>query len=212
MKPFIFLALTMSCFLSGCQPPGKAPEAEKSGDKIAPEGGDYLIVPGVRVGPLHGEHALENDLVQTFGAENIKKQAIYVGEGEEMPGYLIFPDTKDELQIAYDTTIAKDKPAFIRVEQEGTHWKTSTGISIGTTIEELVKINGHDFDFLGFEWDYGGFVTDWKNGKLNTDLRIRLGKDGGNLPTELIGDRTLSSNNPKIKGQKIKVASLDFSL
>jgi hypothetical protein len=212
MKHFFFMAILLTIIVMGCQPAGKPLQAENEKDGKAQEGGDYIIIPGKRIGPFTSEHALENDLVQTFGVNNIKKQSIYVAEGEEIPGYIVFPDTKDEIQIAYDTAVAKDKPAFIRIDQEGSHWKTNNGITIGTSLEELVKINGKDFDFFGFDWDYGGSVTDWKNGKLTNDLQVGLGYDSNNLPNELMGDRTISSNHPKVKGQKIKVAMFSFSL
>ena len=40
------------------------------------------------------------------------------------------------------------------------------GYSFGDGIEAVEKANGGPFAVSGFEWDYGGFVTDWKGGKL----------------------------------------------
>lgn len=173
---------------------------------------DFIIVPGQRVGPLAAAAARENDLIQTFGAENIKKQPIYIGEGFEMPGYLIFPDAPGELEVVYDTTVAMDKPAFIRVARADTQWKTDQGISLGTTLAELQAINGKPFLFYGFGWDYGGSVTNWNEGAISSDLMITLDAGEGEFPETLLGDQEISSDNPLLKDLPIRVVILEVRL
>ena len=87
-------------------------------------------------------------------------------------------------------------------------WKTDNGIAIGTTLEELVKINGKDFTFAGFEWDYAGVVTDWNTGKIDKKLGIYL--EPTNMEAifpDLIGDKEFPSSNEKAKAAGLKVAS-----
>ncbi len=42
------------------------------------------------------------------------------------------------------------------------------GVKIGTTLSELVKLNGKPFTFTGFDWDYGGYAI-FEKGKLEND-------------------------------------------
>ncbi|MCB9082337.1 MAG: hypothetical protein H6555_11575 [Lewinellaceae bacterium] len=173
---------------------------------------DFIIVPGQRVGPLAASAARENDLIQTFGAENIKKQPIYIAEGYEMPGYIIFPDTPSELEVVYDTTVAMDKPAFIRISRADTQWKTDQGITLGTTMAELQAINGKPFLFYGFGWDYGGAVTNWNDGAISSDLMITLDAGEGEFPDTLLGDQEISSDNPLLKDLPIRVVIMEVRL
>lgn len=61
-------------FVFACQPAGKKPQAEALNNGKQQAGGDFLLVPGQRIGPLYAAHSLENDLVQTFGVQNVKRR------------------------------------------------------------------------------------------------------------------------------------------
>lgn len=208
MKKDLLLILGLALLGQACQSGSQKPDATDA----TPTTENFQIIPGQQVGPLTSANARENDLVRVFGAKNVKKQPIYVGEGVEVPGYVVFGDTPEAMEILYDTAIAKNKPAMIRIAAEGTRWKTTTGITIGTTLAELVKINGKDFDLYGFGWDYGGAVADWKGGKLNTNLRIFLTVKQDEYPDAILGDRVLSSSDPALKGLPVVVFSMDIGL
>ena len=45
------------------------------------------------------------------------------------------------------------KIAEVLIENPNAPWMTNQGIGIGTTLEELIKINGKDIKFAGFEWE-----------------------------------------------------------
>ena len=57
----------------------------------------------------------------------------------------------------------------IRIEGEGAQWVTEEGIKIGTTLEELVNINGKDFNFYG-SFRYGARVKKLASGFLLPEL------------------------------------------
>jgi hypothetical protein len=170
---------------------------------------DFILVPGQRLGPFKAAHSTENDLVQTFGAKQVKAQDFAVGEGEVINGFVLFPDTQNEVQLGYDTTYAKGKPASIRILHPKSPWKTPEGVHIGTTLEELVKINGKAITFLGFGWDYGGTLSNYNGGKLKESLFIVLApKPDYELGENFLGDQEFSSESPDLDPKRIQVISL----
>lgn len=212
MKIFHFLFLLALSFVFACQPSGKTPQAEALKDGRQKAGGDFLLIPGERIGPLYAAHSMENDLVQTFGAHNVKRQEIYLGEGATAPGFVIFADTRNQVEVYYDTSIVKDRPAFLRISGEHTDWKSPEGITIGTTLEELVKINGKPVTFWGFGWDYGGAVSNWNAGKINAGLMLVLNDTRSNTPEELLGDKEILSTAPGVDLKRIKVVTINVRL
>ncbi len=135
-------------------------------------GGDtdpmWLIIPGVKVGPILPDTS-ESDLIKLYGKANIKNEKIYLyNEGEETEiGTVIYPnDPQKKLTIIWKDP---DKRNFLkRVEFYGdkSYWKTSEGVSLGTSLKELQQINEHNFIFWGFGWDGSGYIKSWENGKL----------------------------------------------
>ncbi len=119
-------------------------------------------------------------------------------EGEVMQGVILFPnDSTRKLNVFFFddemTQISLVQPDY------GVESWTAAGISIGMTMEELLAANGGPFEFYGFDWDYGGYITDFKGGNLDqVDGGCRLGvriepSRNGELPTNLIGDTVVSS-------------------
>jgi len=128
----------------------------------------WLIVPGGKVGSISPD-ASESDLVKLYGKNNIKNEKIYLyNEGTETEiGTVIYPnDPQKKLKILWKDT---EKKKFLkRVELFGNKscWKIAEGISLGTSLKELERINGSKFILWGFGWDAGGFIKTWGNGKL----------------------------------------------
>lgn len=201
-----------SIYVFACQPAGKAPQAEAMNDGRPKAGGDFLLVPEKRIGPLYATHSMENDLVQTFGVQNVKRQEIYLGEGATAPGFVLFPDTRNAVEIYYDSSIVKDRPAFLRISEKGTDWKSPEGVTIGTTLEELVKINGKAVTFWGFGWDYSGAVSNWNGGKMHPGLMLILEDTRPQSPESLLGDKEISSTTPGVDLKRIVVRTINVRL
>jgi hypothetical protein len=88
------------------------------------------------------------------------------------------------------------------------------GIRPGTSIAELNRINGRSFDFFGFGWDYGGFITqNWSDGALSAmrGLSLRL-MTNQQLTREYSGDRTLRSDMPMLLPDVAKVWRVEVQL
>jgi hypothetical protein len=78
------------------------------------------------------------------------------------------------------------------------------GITIGSTLAEVQKVNGRPFLVNGFEWDYGGLVTNWKGGMLGRPLpggctvRLRFDRDSA-APKGMLGEGVkISSASPTL--------------
>lgn len=150
-----------------------------------------------------------------YGTGELVSREIEVGEGQTVPGYALFPNTHDELLIE----LGEDKqPATVSFSNPRSKWvEETTGLTIGTTLTELRKMNGKPFEFTGFGWDYGGTVTDWKGGKLEGIL-VRLTYAPERLPAEgldpqLLGDVPVASNHPAIQsiGMNVREIRIDIS-
>jgi hypothetical protein len=86
----------------------------------------------------------------------------------------------------------------IRNQAKASRWNLS-GITIGSSLAEVQKVNGKPFLVSGFDWDYGGFVADWKGGALSRmeggcSVMMRFGKETG-APRNLSGDGVKASSD-----------------
>lgn len=155
--------------------------------------------------PTVTEHAL----VKAFGRANVVRGMIYLAEGAEERGTIVFPkDDKRRLEIIWKKN---KRPEWIRIP-EGSGWTTFGGIRIGTKLAEVEKLNGRAFQLSGFDWDYGGFVTDSRGGKLDTiggpcRLQLRFDRNVPGRPTRAqekaidatSGDRELLSTDRNLR-------------
>lgn len=119
-------------------------------------------------GPI-AQAASAASLASAFGAGNVRKADIDVAEGATEPGTVLFPDDpRRRLEILWHDAEKERRPSLIRVG-EGSDWRiaTPTGdVRMGLPLAEVEKLNGKPFTLNGFEWDYGGYATDWKGGTL----------------------------------------------
>jgi hypothetical protein len=69
--------------------------------------GDWLIVPGQRVG-LIDPAATEQSLIEAYGDEAVEWGRIELGEGETVPGTILFrADSTRRLEIFWQDTVAR---------------------------------------------------------------------------------------------------------
>lgn len=152
------------------------------------------------------------DLVNRFGARNVRDGDVDVGEGETVPGTIVFPgDAIRAIDILWKDPKTKRSPDTLSIGGKASQWKTAHGITLGTSLKELEQINGKPFVLSGFGWDYSGTVYSWENGVLSKDLEghgrviLRLDTDlvPPNLPQpdydHVSGDGSFSSSNPAMQ-------------
>ena len=135
----------------------------------------------------------ERTLKQRYGKE-AAVQELSGAEGETYEGVVLFPNANDRrLEVA----IAEDKSkrvsgVTLRDGAKTSKWNVN-GIGIGSSLADVQKANGKPFMVAGFEWDYGGFVTDWKGGTLGHPMQggctvtIRFDRKSA-APKSLLGD------------------------
>lgn len=165
----------------------------------------WLIVPG-RSGPVTAETS-EADLRQRYGPSATKSTRIELGEGETSPGTVLFADDSlRRVELVWQDTIGRRRPARLILRGSRSQWQLGRGISLGTNLQELERLNGRPFTLAGFGWDYAGVVTDWKGGALESALTgVKLYLDPGSAQHEsaaysqVLGDRDYSSALPPMQ-------------
>ena len=168
----------------------------------------YIVAPKTKVGEITRTSS-EADLIKIYGKENLKRTSIPLGEGMEIEGTILFPHTNKELTIQWKDNFSQ--PNIITISTNQTVWKTSSGITIGTTLNEVEKINEDTFKLTGFEWDYPGRTVSWEKGALSTALQIDFESDVS-LPwkeyEQVMGSDSFSSDNQIMRKLNLKVTHI----
>lgn len=212
MKHLIFLSLIVFCWSCGSDTPdertGANDKSEKTKSSI-----NLTIRPGEGFGAFTAEQS-QKDLSGIVGKKSIAKQPFNLGEGEVAPGLLLYPGTQREVEVLLDED---GYPLIYRIQQEDSEWQGPKGLTIGTSLAELEKINGKSFRLAGFGWDYGGTVTNWGGGALEqAGFMVVLGyaeeEEAAFTPEdteELMGDQEISSTLPSLKRYPIEVVRIE---
>jgi hypothetical protein len=129
------------------------------------ENADWVIVPGKRVGPIDAG-ASEAKLVELFGTRNTMRDSFEVEPGVAMPATTLFASdpTRHAVVLWRDETRAGPESVLIRGERSV--WRTDKGITLGTPLATLRRINGKPLTLIGFGSDVGGTVLDNNGGAL----------------------------------------------
>jgi hypothetical protein len=161
----------------------------------------WLIVPGKSAGALKPTSS-EADLERQYGKDAVTPTRIELGEGETAPGTVLFSkDSSRRAEIVWHDTISRSRPARLILRGQRSEWTVAPGISLGTSLQELERINGRPFTLAGFGWDYAGVITEWGGGTLDRALAgVKLYVDPGpeqyQSPaySQVLGDRDYSSS------------------
>jgi hypothetical protein len=205
------LRRTLLCVLvaGGCS--GRTPDPparSATRDSLPADSGstEWRIAPGSTTGPLVLTTS-EADLRQRYGAGSVDSTRIQIGEGETMAGAVLYPgDSLRRAEIVWQDSIPRRRPARIILRGSRSRWQVNRGISLGTSLQELERLNGRPFTLAGFGWDYAGVVTDWKGGALDSSLAgvklyLEPGPAQNNSPSysQVLGDRDYSSALPAMQ-------------
>ncbi len=147
------------------------------------------------------------DMKRNFTDANITEDIGVFDEGMEERAYTnLYPGTADEIQITW-ADAARTKIYDIHFSDSG-KWKSNTGIKVGSTYEELNKMNGKEISFYGFGWDYSGAVT-WNNGKLeNSNIIVFL--EAQNIPGKYYGDHIVKATPEELTLMDPKVSTIMY--
>ena len=182
--------------------PGKKEDSAKW--QISPYDGPSVITSTTKI----------EDLITIYGEESIQKSAsIPQGEGEAMPGSILFPnDPTKRLEIVWNNAKKQASPFRVIINGHRSQWQLPMGLGAGISLDSLERLNGKPFSLLGFEWDYEGTVVDWGGGRLHAleapqggllvrfkpdyELMQKLVKDER---AQILGDHPISSQDSVLK-------------
>ncbi|QXP61555.1 hypothetical protein [Olleya sp. HaHaR_3_96] len=176
-----------------------------------------LISPNKSFGAITASIS-EKELIEIYGQKNVIKDSIATGEGQFEFGKKLFPNSIDEVTITWKNKKDRVHPKLVEIKGEKTNWKTKEGITLGTDLKTLEKLNKDSFCLLGFGWDYQGTITNWNNGTLNKTVTLKNGffirlensHFKGILTTEesqeIYGDKDIRSSNKTMQKTNPKVA------
>jgi hypothetical protein len=184
---------------AGETPDSTAPMPARDSGATAPTS-PWHIVPGRAVGAVTAATS-EADLAKHYGGASVKPTRVELGEGEATPGTVLFPDDSSRrAEIVWRDTVGRSRPSRLILRGSRSQWTVGPGISLGTSLKELERINGRPFTLAGFGWDYAGVVLEWGGGTLDSALAgVKLYLDPGpeqyqSAPySQVLGDRDYSS-------------------
>jgi hypothetical protein len=154
-------------------------------------------------------------VVRAFGSGNVTYRALQVpGDDDNTKGTVIFAGRPArQIEIIWKDQKSRNRPSLVTF---GPAWRTAEGITVGADLAAVEKLNGGPFTLSGFEWDFGGTVTDWKGGTLAKQnggcrLVVRFGisyENPGKAHDAVAGDKDFSSRDPKMIAVKPAVREI----
>jgi len=162
-------------------------------------------------------NATGSSLEQRFGAANVVQQNIAGAEGEEAPGTILFPnDPARRVEILWNDTTGRTSPASITIsgtEGQRSQWTGPHNLTLGESMIDVEHANGGAFTLYGFEWDYGGTVTDWRGGALAPDdnCHVHVGFQPTGDAGRASGDSAFRSDSAEMRAVHPYVAVIGVS-
>jgi hypothetical protein len=167
-----------------------------------------------------GRNASHASLVKAFGNNNVVYREIEGVQDKKTKASILYPaDPKARLEFIWQNERARRRPGLIRAKDQSA-WAAANGIRIGTALADVEKMNGKPFKLSGFDWDYGGQVTDWRGGALakpqpggcTLGIEFVHPEDAPeeNL-TKVSGDREILSDHADMRAVEPYVAVMTFS-
>jgi hypothetical protein len=167
-----------------------------------------------------GRNASHASLMKAFGNNNVVYREIEGVQDKKTKASILYPaDPKARLEFIWQDVRARRRPALIRAKDQSA-WAAANGIRIGTALADVEKMNGKPFKLSGFDWDYGGRVTDWRDGALakpqpggcTLGIEFVHPEDAPEESlTKVSGDREILSDHADMRAVEPYVAVMTFS-
>jgi len=126
----------------------------------------WLILTNGEAGSINC-HTTREDLVRLYGTANVVDQEVDVGEGDVESVTIVFPNVPQRsIEISWKDPSKKTIPERARIWGKASRWHAAHGISLGTSLTELNRLNGRPFVVGGFGTDEPGWITSWRGGSL----------------------------------------------
>ncbi|MBK6936159.1 MAG: hypothetical protein IPH18_04205 [Chitinophagaceae bacterium] len=213
-KHLLFIAF--ATLILGCNNEKKdSPASEKTNEVTKPAVivKDNFLVTDSSWGIIT-EKTSKEELVAAFGAENVKDETICGPECiDSIRVTKVFPGTQKEFVIHWKDNLYHKSIRLVESNQQEDPHYSSYGIKRKTSLKELLTINGKKISFMGFGWDYGGYIQSYNGGKLSVSkIRYRL-ECATNENKSLFGDYELDTDMPDVDAEldNIFVSHLSLS-
>jgi len=150
---------------------------------------------------------------QLFGAGNIKDERICGPEcADSVDVTTVYPGKNNEFVVYWQDSAYHKKISFVESSRASAPYHTSSGLKVGSTLTDIVKLNGRKITFSGFGWDYGGTIQSYNNGTLEKSSLIFHLDLTDNDDRSLFGDKELNTDMPSVKKALDKIVVYQVSL
>jgi hypothetical protein len=152
------------------------------------------------------------NLGQRYGEANVSVQTLPGPEGSEpyQATVLFADDPARSIEIVWDD--GTDHPSTVTVHGDAGQWRGPAGLMLGATVAQVEQANGGAFTMSGFDWDYGGYVTDWKNGALSREpCHVAIGFTPHGQNYTAVGDSDFASSSAAVRSASPTVAQIGLS-
>ena len=155
-------------------------------------------------------------ILRRFGA-NARRETLPGAEGETFQGVVLYPrDRQRRVEVAFSDD-ARPHVSSIRIRGNSSTWSFGS-MALGDGIPQITSSNGRGFTLSGFEWDYGGYVTDLKGGALSRlpggctlGIRFSPPANATSTPEAVMGDVQVPSTHPALRRLRPVVTELSLN-
>jgi hypothetical protein len=177
---------------------------------------EVSVVPGQKFGLLHNEISFA-DLQKKYGEKNVKTYRDTIS-GHAYATSVLFEGQPNELQIVWHNEELLQYPQLCYFSHPKAKWQADKNIKIGTTLDEIVQLNGGVVEVVGFGSSLDGGLLRYKDGKLKDFgkyYNIFLGYDKAqnpNVDATLLGTNSFLSDAASVKTVPLKVVKIQAYL
>lgn len=218
-------AAVMAALLVACGGESDAPRAgvgrDTAADAVtrrADPTGERWSIEVAGTGGAIGPTTAHADLAGAFDSRLIDTM-IHMGEAQFVPGTVVFPDDPlRRIELVWLDS-ARARPWRVQLTGDSTVWSVGPGITLGTSLSDLARLNQAPLSLTGFGWDYGGTVMGWNQGALeqallggNGRVILRLAVDSASVGSDdalaVSGDGIFPSDNRAMQRLDPKVRQI----
>lgn len=204
------LSLIAAALLFGCGNNKK--ETGGSNPPVTPAAIDTTLVTDSSWGPITSKSTFA-DLQTLFGPGNVKDERICGPECiDSLDVTKVYAGTPKEIIVHWKDSAYHKEIGLLQSYQEGHPYHTSNGLKAGSTMNDLLRLNGKKITFSGFGWDYGGNIISYNGGSLDSSrvhFRLDIKQTDDN---SLFGDTEMDSDMPAAKKALDKIFIYELTL
>ena len=197
------ILLFFGTLLFSCGQPGKKKTETPpvtGADTTAKAAADSVLLTASSWGAINASTDFEG-LKALYGKGNVLDERICGPEcADSFNVTTVYPGSNKAFTVYWEDSFYHRKIMMIRCFEAGAPYHTADGLKLGSTLREVLQVNGKPITFTGFGWDYGGTITALNHGKLEGgNIRFNIDLVNENGDHGLYGDQEFSSGDPKVQ-------------